>query len=94
MVEKEAMVLEQAMVEEASVDLQQVIMDLAAAVAPAVLTSVVHITDTTSNAMYTEDLEARGFSSRGQFIGITTTITEIYYVTYELFIHLWDFVSR
>ena len=60
MVEEEAMVLEEPKVEEASVDLQQVPMDLAVPVAPAVFTLAVHITDT-SNAMYPlEDLEERG----------------------------------
>jgi hypothetical protein len=89
------MVLEEAMVEEASADLQQVTMDLAVAVAPAVFTLVVHIMGITSNAMYPlEDLEAMGFSCRGQFTGITTTITELYSVTYEVFSHLWHFVSR
>jgi len=84
-----------ALVEEASVDLQQVTMDLAGTVAPAVFTLLVQITDITANAMYTlEDLEERGVSCRGQFIGITTTITELYYVTYEVFNHLWGFVSR
>jgi hypothetical protein len=87
--EEEAMVLEEALVEEASVDLQQVPMDLAVMVAPAVFTLLVQITDMTANAMYTlEDLEARGVSCRGQFIKITTTITEHYYVTYEVFNHL------
>jgi hypothetical protein len=81
------------MVEEASVDLQQVTMDLAVAVAQAVFPLVVHTTDMASNAMCTlGDLEAMGFSCRGQFLGITTTITEPYYVTYEVFSHLWDFV--
>jgi hypothetical protein len=42
-------VKEEAIVEEASVDLQQV--TLAVAVAPAVFTLVVHITDITPNAM-------------------------------------------
>jgi len=92
---EEVMVLEEPMVEEASADLLQVTMELAVAVAPAVFTLVVHIMDMTSNAMYpVEDLKARGFSCRGQFLGITTTITELYYVTYEMFSHLWDFFSR
>jgi hypothetical protein len=90
--EEEAMLLvealvEEASVEEASVDLHQVTMDLAVTVAPAVFTLLVHITDMTANAMQTlEDLEERGFSCHGQFIGITTTITELYYVTIKCLI--------
>jgi hypothetical protein len=93
---------EEAMVEEeASVDLEEGTVDLVVAVAlageedMAVFTLVVHTADMVSGAMYTPEvvLDLEVLSFRGQFIGITTTITELRYLTYEVFNHTRDFVS-